>query len=126
MQSEIIIVPALFYAIYMVVRVLTDYGLRRSIIKGGHFEHANTLLQGSIAPLEVERVSEPNRYPSLKWGLVAFMSGAGFVVIDILKVATVLDLRNYDSVLPIGVELMFISAGFLLYFFIASYKSKTK
>lgn len=125
MQSEIIIVPALFYAIYMVVRLLTDYGLKRTIIKGGHFEHANTLLQGSVPPIEVERTSEPNRYPSLKWGLVAFMSGAGFVLIDILKVATVLDF-GYNSVLPIGIELMFISAGFLLYFFIASYKSKTK
>jgi len=125
MQSEIIIVPALFYAIYMVVRLLTDYSLKRTIIKGGHFEQANTLLLGSIAPIEIERISEPNRYPSLKWGLVAFMSGAGFVLIDILKVATVLDF-NYNSFLPIGIELMFISAGFLLYFFIASYKSKTK
>ena len=125
MQSEIIIVPALFYAIYMVVRSLTDYSLKRSIIKSGHFDRADILSQGLIIPSEAERIPESNRYPSLKWGLVAFMAGAGFVLIDILKVATLLDL-NYNSVLPIGIELMFISAGFLLYFFIANYKSKTK
>ena len=125
MQSEIIIVPALFYAIYMVVRVLTDYSLKRSIIKGGHFDQANTLLQGSFAPLEFERSSEPNRNPSLKWGLVAFMAGAGFVLIDLFNLSH-LGMNNVITILSIGIELMFISAGFLLYFFIASYKSKTK
>jgi hypothetical protein len=125
MQSEIIIVPALFYAIYMVVRLLTDYLLKRRIIRSGHFDRADILSQGLVIASESEPMPEPNKYPSLKWGLVAFMAGAGFVLIDILKTATILDL-NYNSVLPIGIELMFISAGFLLYFLIANYKTKTK
>jgi len=41
------------------------------------------------------------------------------------KMAELID-TDYHSVLPIGIELMFISAGFLLYFVIANYKSKTK
>ena len=125
MQSEIIIVPAVFYCIYMVVRALTDYLLKRRIIRSGHFDRADILSQGLIISSEAETIRDPNNYPSLKWGLVAFMAGAGFVLIDILKIATILKF-NYDSVLPIGIELMFISAGFLLYFLIANYKSKTK
>jgi len=125
MQSEIIIVPALFYGIYMVVRILTDYLLKRRIIKSGHFDRADILSQGLIITSEAETISEPNKYPSLKWGLVAFMAGGGFVLIDILRRAQLID-TDYHSVLPIGIELMFISAGFLLYFVIANYKSKTK
>jgi hypothetical protein len=68
---------------------------------------------------------EPNKYHSLKWGLVAFMAGAGFVLIDILKMQKIF-FDNYNTVLLLGIELMFISAGFLLYFVIANYKSKTK
>jgi hypothetical protein len=125
MQSEIIIVPFIFYMIYMVIRVFTDFFLKKKIINSGHFERAGILSQGLNLPSEVEAAPESNRYPSLKWGLVAFMAGGGFVLIDILKRANLIDL-NYNSVLPIGIELMFISAGFLLYFFIANYKSKTK
>lgn len=126
MTEEIIIVPALFYAIYQVVRLLTDYFLKRRIIRSGHFDRAEILSQGITITPEVGTVSEVNNYPSLKWGLVAFMAGAGLILIEILKVTTVLDFNNYNSVLPVGIELMFISAGFLLYFLIANYKSKTK
>jgi len=125
MQSEIIIVPALFYGIYMVVRILTDYLLKRRIIKSGHFDRADILSQGLIITSEAETMPESNKYPSLKWGLVAFMAGAGFVLIDILKMQKIF-FDNYNTVLPLGIELMFISAGFLLYFIIANYKSKTK
>jgi hypothetical protein len=125
MQSEIIIVPAVFYCIYMVVRALTDYLLKRRIIRSGHFDRADILSQGLIISSEAETMPETNNYPSLKWGLVAFMGGAGFVLIDILRRAQLID-TDYHSVLPIGIELMFISAGFLLYFMIANYKSKTK
>jgi hypothetical protein len=125
MQSEIIIVPALFYGIYMVVRILTDYLLKRRIIKSGHFDRADILSQGLIITSESETMPEPNKYPSLKWGLVAFMAGAGFVLIDLLSLNK-FGMNNVISMLSIGIELMFISAGFLLYFIIANYKSKTK
>jgi hypothetical protein len=125
MQSEIIIVPALFYGIYMVVRILTDYLLKRRIIKSGHFDRAEILSQGLIITPEAESMLEPNKYPSLKWGLVAFMAGAGFVVIDGFRLAQLAS-NPFNTFLPLGIELMFISAGFLLYFVIANYKSKTK
>jgi hypothetical protein len=115
----------LFYALYQLVKLLTDYFLKRSIIKTGHFERAEILSQGLSVTPETETKTEPNRYPSLKWGLVAFMAGGGFVLIDVLNLDQQ-KMNNSISVLPIGIELMFISAGFLLYFFIANFKSKVK
>jgi hypothetical protein len=116
---------ALFYAIYQLVKLLTNYYLKRAIIKTGHFDRAEILSQGLIVMPEVETYPEPNKYPSLKWGLVAFMAGAGFVLIDVLNLDQMPN-NNTITVLPIGIELMFISAGFLLYFVIANFKSKTK
>lgn len=115
----------IFYALYQGLRVITDFFLKRMLIKRNHFERADILSQGLVEPSNSEvQTSEPNRYPSLKWGLVVFMAGAGFVLIDILKIQTVLRMDDYNSVLPIGIELMFISAGFLMYFFIATFKKK--
>jgi len=123
--SITIVFLALFYAIYQLVRLLTDYFLKRSIIKTGHLDRADILSQGLIVTPEAETYQEPNKYPSLKWGLVAFMAGTGFVLIDLLNLDRLGEYNNI-TVLPIGIELMFISAGFLLYFFIANYKTKTK
>ena len=123
--SDAIMFVAFFYATYQVIRSLTDYFLKRSIIKTGHFDRADILSQGLIITSETESSPEPNKYPSLKWGLVVFMAGAGFVLIDVLKLERP-QMNDFNTVLPIGIELMFISAGFLLYFLIASYKSKTK
>lgn len=123
--SETIMFLAFFYAVYQAIRILTDFFLKRSIIKTGHFDHADLLSQGLINTPEGDTSSESSKYPSLKWGLVAFMAGAGFVLIDLLKLESP-RANDFNTVLPIGIELMFISAGFLIYFVIANYKSKTK
>jgi len=53
----------------------------------------------------------------LKWGCVLFMSGLGLVVTHYLS-------YDEDSVLPYGIEIMFIAAGFLIYYFIITLKQK--
>jgi hypothetical protein len=53
----------------------------------------------------------------LKWGCVLFMGGLGLVVAHYIP-------YEYDSSLPYGIELMFISAGFLIYYFIVTLKKK--
>jgi len=124
-MQNVLIPLIIFYSLYQGIRVITDFILKRMLIKRNHFERAEILSQGLALPSNTETPTpEPNRYPSLKWGLVAFMAGAGFVLIDILKVQTVLRMNDYEAVLPIGIELMFISLGFLLYFFIATFKKK--
>lgn len=124
-MRDIFIPLIIFYALYQGIRVITDFILKRMLIKRNHFDRAEIISQGLALPSNTEVSSpESNKYPSLKWGLVAFMAGAGFVLIDILKIQTVLRMDDYNSMLPVGVELMFISAGFLLYFFIITFKKK--
>ena len=67
---------------------------------------------------------EINKYPSLKWGLVALMSGLGLILVEILRWENP-DLMDYrESVLPFGILLVFVSLGFLIYFFIMNAKRK--
>jgi hypothetical protein len=53
----------------------------------------------------------------LKWGCVLFMGGLGLVVANYLP-------YEYESVLPYGIEIMFIAAGFLIYYLIVTLKQK--
>ena len=93
-------------------------GLKRKIIKAGHIEKAHILDPVKLDPEEV------NKYPSLKWGLIAFLAGLGLIIIEVLKVSYP-GLINYrHSIMPVGIELVFISLGFLIYFFIMNMRKK--
>lgn len=48
----------------------------------------------------------------LKWGLLFFFGGLGLVVIEFLP------FKLENSPLPFGVESVFVSAGFLVYYYI--------
>ena len=119
MLDENILIPLIiFYAIYQTVRVMSEHFLKRKIIKSGHFEKAEILSQ------LVKESEEVNKYPSLKWGLVAFMAGAGLIVNELLRSSNNFIMTGYDAIMPFGVELVFISMGFLAYFFYVNYRSK--
>ena len=45
---------------------------------------------------------EADRYPSLKWGLVALMTGIGFIVIEVLGLFNREMIHGRDAVLPLG------------------------
>jgi hypothetical protein len=110
---ENVLIPAvIFFAAYHIIKLISDHLLRRKIIKAGHIDKAGILEQQKIENEEV------NKYPSLKWGLVALMAGIGFILIEVLRNANP-DLINYNNAtLPIGILLVCVSIGFLAYFFI--------
>jgi hypothetical protein len=109
-----IVTAVVFFGIYSLLKALTDYLLRRKIIKSGHIDKA-----GILESIE----SETARYPTLKWGLVTLFAGAGMILIQILtRVGRLNWDQGADAFLPIGIELVFIAAGFLLFFFIATSK----
>jgi hypothetical protein len=116
--SEILITAIVFYGIYNIFNLISDYLLRRKLIKAGQYEKVGLLEQPKPAPEEV------NKYPSLKWGLVSLMAGLGFIVIEVTRAINP-DLIDYrDAVLPFGILLVSISLGFLIYFFIVNAKKK--
>ena len=125
-MQQLLIAATVFFAIYEVLKNFTDFLLKRKIIKAGHFEKAGILDQevGSI-PTENK---EANKYPSLKWGLVAFFGGIGFIIIDQMGpgMSDQDHYRNFmqDSMLPFGIELVSISLGFIVYFLIVNFSKK--
>ncbi|TKG96136.1 hypothetical protein EYV94_07575 [Puteibacter caeruleilacunae] len=121
MQGEFFTFGLFFLTFYHVTKLITTHLLKRRIIKSGHFEKAEIL-----TPIgeEANQSQEVNKYPSLKWGLVAFFTGLGFVVIDILRVNFENLVTFRDAVLPAGIILMFTSLGFLIYFFIVTIKKQ--
>lgn len=112
-----LITAVVFFAFYHIIKLISDHLLRRKLIKAEQYERVGIL----EAPKPTS--DEVNKYPSLKWGLVAFMAGLGFIIIEVLRTTT--ELINYrEAVLPIGILLVFVSLGFLIYFFIMNGKKK--
>lgn len=118
-MDDILIVTVIFYALYQVIKLISDHLLRRKLIKAEQYEKVGIL----EAPKPTS--DEANKYPSLKWGLVAFMAGVGFIIIEIIRAQTDLIDKYYrNATLPIGIILVSVSLGFLIYFFIVNGKRK--
>ena len=118
MMEDILIPAVIFFAFYHIIKLISDHLLRRKLIKAEQYERVGIL----EAPKPTS--DEVNKYPSLKWGLVALMGGLGFILIEVLRIINP-DLIDYrDAVLPIGIILVFVSLGFLIYFFIMNGKKK--
>ena len=111
MNGEFLIPIIIFTGAYYIIKIISDHLLRRKIIKSGHVDKAGILEQHKVENEEV------NKYPSLKWGLVAFMSGLGFILIEILRQTSPALINYENAVMPIGILLVFVSLGFLIYFF---------
>ena len=116
--SEILITAVVFAGIYYILNLLADYLLKRRLIKAEQYDRVGILDNPKPTNEEV------NKYPSLKWGLVAFMAGLGLILIEVLKQSNKTMFDYLDSVLPFGILLVFVSLGFLIYFFIMNSKKK--
>ncbi len=123
-MSDVLMAAVVFFAIYQILKNFTDFMLKRKVIKSGHFEKAEILSQKDVEP-----TGEVNKYPSLKWGLVAFFAGLGFIIINQMSPGINTDNYNYfmqGSLLPFGIELVSISFGFIIYFIIVNFSNKKK
>lgn len=118
-MEDVLMAGVVFFAIYHILKNLTEFLLKRKIIKSGHFEKAEILDQKVVEPS-----GEVNKYPSLKWGLVAFLGGLGLILIDVLENSGNFNIDYRHGVLPVGIELVFISLAFLIYFVIVNFSKK--
>jgi hypothetical protein len=118
-MNEMVITAVVFFGIYQCLSLISEHLLKRKLIKAGQFEKV-----GILEPPKKTN-EEVNSYPSLKWGLVALMTGLGFILIEILRSVNP-DAINYyeNAALPLGILLVAISLGFLIYFFIVNRKKK--
>lgn len=116
-MEDALITAIVFISIYQIIKVFTDFLLKRKLVKAGHVDKA-----GILDPVKDK---EENAYPTLKWGLVALFAGLGLLLISQLNAG---ESMHWDhgshSVLPVGIELIAISLGFLTYFFISQRTKK--
>lgn len=116
-MEDALIAAIVFVGIYQLIKVFTDFLLRRKIIHTGHLDKVEIL-----KPLKDK---EENSYPTLKWGLVVLFAGLGLLVIALTdKGESMVRFNSNESYFQIGIELIAISLGFLVYFLIAQYRKK--
>jgi hypothetical protein len=99
----IAIIGSFGVSLYFFTKILTDYILKKKMIEKGYVNEDTQAV--------FRNTNVPNRYSSLKWGLIAFFGGSSLILIDQL------DMRRH-SVAPFGVILIALSIAFLIYFFI--------
>lgn len=119
-MNEVVITAVVFFSMYHIIKLFSTHFLKRKLIKLEQYDR--------VGILEEPRVGndEANRYPSLKWGLVALMTGIGFIVIEVLGLFNRDMIHGRDAVLPLGILMVSISLGFLIYFFIVNSKRNQK
>ena len=117
-MNDVVITGIVFFSLYQTIKLLSEHFLKRKLINTGHVE------QASMLSATVHQSDEVNRFPSLKWGLVAFMAGLGLIIIEVIGSYNPEGVDWSNDVLPYGIELVFISMGFLIYFFIMKSKKK--
>ncbi|PSL44312.1 hypothetical protein CLV51_106178 [Chitinophaga niastensis] len=98
---------AVLIVIAVVIISMFHYRLRKRLLESG--------------PVDEHTIQFLNRLPgasgeALKWGLILFFGGLGLVVLEFIPY------NAEKSSLPFGLEIMFLSAGFLLYYFIMKRK----
>ena len=90
-------------SIILFTRTLSDYILKKKMIDKGYVNEDTQAI--------FKRNTEENRFASLKWGLIILFAGLSLVLMDFI---------DYDtrSPLPYGLFAVFVSLGFLIYYFI--------
>lgn len=84
-------------------RTIADYILKKKMIDKGFVNEDTQAI--------FKRNTDENKYSSLKWGLIILFAGLSLVVMEYIQ---------YDSrsPLPYGLFAVFVSLGFLIYYFI--------
>ncbi|HWD88151.1 MAG TPA: DUF6249 domain-containing protein [Mucilaginibacter sp.] len=111
MLGHIFVFITLIIIVIVIATVIINwynYRLKKRIIDSGPIDHD---------ALNFLKKLTDNGTEQLKWGCVLFMGGLGLVIDHYLS-------YEEDSVLPFGIELMFIAAGFLIYYFFVTLKQK--
>ncbi|GAB3900181.1 hypothetical protein GCM10028803_22590 [Larkinella knui] len=95
-----IVILAIAFGIYLIMKPFTRYLLRRRLMELGQWNEES-----------LRQVGDETELPSdnLKWGLVLLFFGLGLILVAFLP-------YSYDSSLPYGVVAVSTAIGFLIYY----------
>lgn len=100
-----VLVPIVFFmGIVIIVIAILNFILRLRIINSGQKDAEYIKLLGHAFDYQSS---------ALKWGLLLLYGGIGLIVIHFIP-----DDRDFESSLLLGIEAVFLAAGFLTYYFI--------
>ncbi len=97
-----LVVIAFFIIIAVVIIAWYNYKLKKQILAGGPLDSLSYKFFSSLSNFQHE---------SLKWGVILLFGGAGLVLLEFIP------FDPEESSLPYGIELIFVAAGFLVYYF---------
>lgn len=123
--GELLMAVVVFYSIISFIKIMSMHFLKRKIIKTGHIDKAEILGQNVVED-KIQKVESYDKYPALKWGLIAFFGGLGFIVLELLGRYVDESFISYRSSMPYGIFFMFVAIGFLTYYFIVKSQDKDK
>ena len=90
-------------ALVFFTRTITEYILKKKMIDKGFVNDETQSI--------FKQHANDNKYASLKWGLITFFGGLSLILMEYI---------DFDSrsPLPYGLFAVFVSVGFLLYYFL--------
>jgi len=91
-------------SVYLFTKVMTDYILKKKMIDKG-------FVNDDTQAIFKQHAATDGRYGTLKWGLIVLSFGLALIAIEYIDVRP-------DSPLPYGLVAVFVSIGFLAYYFI--------
>lgn len=100
----IVAIIMVFGTVSLAIITITNFLLKKKLIQSGNLDpESQKLITQNFSGM---------KFDNLKWGLVLLFAGIGLVIIDFLPMH---EIRNMH--LPLGIELISIALGFLIYFF---------
>ena len=90
-------------ALVMFTKTLLDYRLKKSMIEKGFVNEDTQAI--------FKKQTSEDKFTALKWGLIIFFAGLSLIVIEYVP-------SGPESPLPYGVFALFVSLGFLIYYYL--------
>jgi cobalamin synthase len=91
-------------ALTIIIIALLNHRLKSRMVRLGVMEES--------AIKELNRINYAFKLDPLKWGLILLFAGLGLILLTFIP-------YRADSLLPYGVEAVFISFGFISYFYLS-------
>lgn len=90
-------------ALVMFTKTLLDYRLKKNMIEKGFVNEDTQAI--------FKKQTSEDKFTALKWGLIIFFAGLSLIVIEYVP-------SGPESPLPYGVFALFVSLGFLIYYYL--------
>lgn len=107
----LVILGTIGTSLVLFTKTIADYILKKKMIEKGYVNDDTQAI--------FKKNTDENKYSTLKWGLIILFAGLSLIIMEYIQ---------YDShsPLPYGLFAVFVSLGFLIYYFIVKKEFDSK